>query len=69
MVSIAEPSAVSINEPLNLLTMKKIIKTKVSNASIASNVSITSRQFSVIRHWSFLFILHLLHLFHLLGIF
>jgi len=52
MVSIAEPSVVSINEPLNLLTMKKITKTKVSNVSITSNVSIASRQFSVIPHSS-----------------
>jgi hypothetical protein len=45
MVSIPEPFVVSLNESLNLLTMKKIIKTKVSNASITSNVSIASRQF------------------------
>jgi len=34
--------------------MKKITKTKVSNTSIASNVSIASRQFSVIRYSSFI---------------
>jgi len=50
---------------------RKIMKTKVSNASIASNVSIASSQLFVIlfRHPAFLFIFHLLHPFHLLGIF
>jgi hypothetical protein len=58
MVNLVEPLVLSgvegfmvcLNELLNLLTMKKITKTKVNNTSIVSNASIASRQFSVIRH-------------------